>query len=588
MDRTERKKILPLLAFAVTAAFYAVLLMPLTLSRGVWVNDEGNRMLQIESFAEKRGGYLRDPLAGNILPGLAPFAPGGYMVREPEQHRIVSGYSEAFPFLVSGLFRIGGFSSCRDFVLVAGLACSAMVWWILHAAGAGPCGESAGILLTGLATPLLFYSGTLLEITYAALLTSLTFLLIQTAWKSRHKILWAGAGVLAALVPWFREEGYVIGSAILLALLIPHPKKNRLSACLFAAGFLPGTAALLVFNQLRYGTIFGLHHLIYREIQPAARTFGSVLRSVWFFLFEPAGSGVSGIFCGVICLMVLLVPILLFLLRGKVRENWILPAASILITAAAAMNMFFLLTAPNPMVMILNVQSLCAMVPFVLFPVLLARRIPSDADPFRGFLLRAVLLASAGIAVLLEYNTRGMFFGPRHFVPLLPMYAVLAVLAAREISSKTVRIAFLAVCLISAVCQCRGVRLLEERKNFGNELNKFCHDAYVSLILTDTFFVPEELAWQNRTHPVLWIQSEGIPTFRALADHNGLHNFLFLSGEHFASAPELIPSLSGEWHFKKLRRLEAPDLKILTLNIYLAERKKKDHGKRSGSTVQSE
>lgn len=582
MDRAGLKRLLPLLAFAVTAALYAVLLMPLASSRGVWVNDEGNRMLQIRSFAEGKGGYLRDPLEGNILPGLAPFAPGGYMVREPEQHRIISGYSEAFPFLVSGLYRIGHFESCLIYVLLAGLACSAVVWRILRELGAGPCREAEGILLTGWATPLLFYSGTLLEITFAAVLTSLTFLLIQTAWKSRFRILWTVSGLTAALVPWFREEGYVIGAALILALLIRRPGENRRPAILFTAGFLPGIASLLIFNELRYGTLFGLHHLIYREIQPAQKTLGSVLRSVWFFLFEPAAGGVPGIFCGAVCLLILLIPIL-FLLYKKAPENKILPAVSILIAAAAVLNAFFLLSDPNPMEMTLRVQSICSTVPFVLFPILFACHISSDSDPFQGFLLRSVLLASAGIAILLEYNTRGMFFGPRHFVPLLPMFAVLAVLCIKNFSSATVRIPFLAVCLISAVCQFRGVRLLEERKNFGDKLNKTCHDALVSPILTDVFFVPEELAWLN--WGTLWIQSEGIPVFRALAQHKELPGFVFITSDRFASAPELIPALSGEWRFKKLCRLENPDMKLLALNIYKAERISGNHGKRT-DTIQ--
>ena len=587
MKRTGLERLLPLLAFAVTAVLYVLILMPLIFSRGVWVNDEGNRMLQIESFAKDRGGYLRDPLAGNILPGLAPFAPDGYMVREPEKHRIVSGYSEAFPFLVSGLFRIGGFPSCKIGVLLAGLACSAVVWRILRGIGAGPCREAAGILLTGGATPLLFYSGTLLEITFAAVLTSLTFLLIQTAWKSRFKILWTASGLLASLVPWFREEGYVIGAALILALLIRRPRENRLPAILFTAGFLPGIASLLIFNELRYGTVFGLHHLIYREIQPAPRTIGSILRSVWFFLFEPAAGGVSGIFCGAVCLIVLLIPILLFLSRGKIPESKILPAGSLLLAAAAALNAFFLFTDPNPMEMTLRVQSICSTVPFVLFPILFARHISADSDPFQGFLLRSVLLASVGIAVLLEYNTRGMFFGPRHFVPLLPMAAVLAVLSIKHFSSATVRISFLAVCLISAVCQLRGVQLLEERKKFGDTLNEICLNAHASLILTDAFFVPEELASLKGKPPILWIQSEGIPVFRVLAKQSGLPCFLFLSGEKFAGAPELIPALGREWRFKKLRHLENPQMKLLAMNIYLAERIDEHHGKRTDA-IQSQ
>ena len=580
MDRAELKRLLPLLAFAITAAFYAVLLMPLAFSRGVWVNDEGNRMLQIESFAGGRGGYLRDPLNGNILPGLAPFAPGGYMVREPEKHRIVSGYSETFPFLVSGLYRVGGFPFCRICVLLAGFACSAVVWRILRGLGAGPYREAAGILLTSWATPLLFYSGTLLEITFAAVLTSLTFLAIQAAWKSRFKILWTAAGLLAALVPWLREEGYVIGAALILALLIRRPRENRLPAILFGAGFLPGIAALLIFNKLRYDTIFGLHHLIYREIQPASRTAGSILRSVWFFLFEPAFGGASGIFCGAVCLLMLLIPIVLLFYK-KAPESKILPSASILIAAGAALNTFFLLSDPDPMEMTLRVQSVCSTVPFVLFPILFARHISSDSDPFQGFLLRSVLLASAGIAVLLEYNTRGMFFGPRHFVPLLPIYAVLAVLSMKNFSSKAVRISFLAVCLISAVCQFRGMRLLEERKKFGNELNEICRNSYMPLILTDVFFVPEDLASLNGSSDILWIQSGGIPIFHALTQHSGLPCFLFISSDRFAGAPELIPALSGAWRFKKLCRLENPDMKLLALNIYEAERISKNHGKRT-------
>ena len=585
MNRTGLERLLPLLAIAFVAAYYAFLPASLTFSRGVWVNDEGNRMLQIESFAGDGGGYLRDPLGGNILPGLAPFAPGGYMVREPEQHRIVSGYSEAFPFLVSPLFRLGGFPLCRVAVLLAGLACSAVVGCILRNASAGPRRTALGILLTGCATPLLFYSGTLLEITLAALLTSLTVLLIQTAWKNGARILWIASGLSASLVPWFREEGYVAGAAMILSLPLFRREKNGRAGLLFAAGFLPGTAALLLFNEHRYGTLFGLHHLIYREIQPASRTTGSILRSVWFFLFEPISKGKSGLFCAAVCLAILLIPILLFFWK-KAPAHKILTAAALLTAAAAAVNAVVLWSAGDPLELALNAQSLCATVPFILFPVLFARRILTDPDPFRKFLLRSVLLASAGIAVLLEYNTRGMFFGPRHFVLLLPSFAVLAALGAEGISSsKVLCISFLSVCLLSAACQLRGALLLEERKDFGDDLNEICRKDPVPLIMTDVFFVPEELASLGGNPPVLWIQSEGIPPFRALADLNKLDRFLFLTGERFSSAPELIPALSGEWRFHELGCLEDPNMKILALNIYTVERVDKNHGKRA-DTVQ--
>ncbi len=572
-----RKKYLPLLVFLLICAVYLFLLTPLTVSDGLWVNDEGNRLLHIEAFA-KNGGYIRDPLAGAMVPGVTPFADGGYFVREPDSGKVISAYTDAFPFLFSYVYRLGGYPLCRTLVIFLALGTVALTGYLLRLCRLDSFRIAGGMLLTGLGTPLLFYSGMLQEFSLAALLTAVMFFLI----KKDSLLYWGLAGVTASLIPWFREEGYFIFGTAFLVLLIFRCREWK-TYLTFGAAAVPGILALFIYNFVKSTSFLGLHYMVYQNIRPAVSTLPDRLESFYFFLFQPNFSGLGGAVCGAVCLFLTVfdfagtkkgnhgVELADTPIRDQIRAGLLWTLALI-----ALLNTYFLVIMPDPVENSLSYQSLCATVPFFLIPFLFARSFLQDPDFFRKMLFFTAAVSALVVAFLLEYCNRGIFFGPRYHNLLLPLFAVLAMMSfdyAKK--SKVLVSAMILICLCAAVCQFYGFSLLKERKEFGHSLNQLCREQKVPLVITDVFFVPEELAAQNPDETaVLFVSDEGLIPLKKMTEVTGADRFLFVTNERYHAASRLPDVFSSGWNIRLVRILSSPRLNFMTLHIFLLERKK--------------
>ena len=109
---------MPLAALILIAAVYLLLPGRLIRTDGIWINDEGNRMLQIEALA-RHGGAVRDPLSGmeETMPGLASYAPDGFFIRDPRSGCVFSAYSPVFASVCVPFWKAGGFPAVRAAVI---------------------------------------------------------------------------------------------------------------------------------------------------------------------------------------------------------------------------------------------------------------------------------------------------------------------------------------------------------------------------------------------------------------------------------------------------------------------------------------
>jgi hypothetical protein len=192
---------------------------------GVWINDEGNRMLAIEAFAENNG-YVRDPIPGVSGVGVNSYCPQSYFVRSPENGRIISAYPENFPRMMSYLYRLGGFPLVRCIVILSGLLCVSFIWRLAVTLQLSIGQQCLVIAVSALGTPLLFYSMTMFELSMTAAVITLSILPLLELFQGKNgvsvkRIRCAGyAGFLVGISLFLREEGYVIAAATVLALLI--------------------------------------------------------------------------------------------------------------------------------------------------------------------------------------------------------------------------------------------------------------------------------------------------------------------------------------------------------------------------------
>lgn len=538
--------------FYPAATLFAAVLLWLVISwsaglltgNGVWINDEGNRMLAIEAFAENNG-FVRDPLPGISGVGVNSYCPQSYFVRDPQSGKIISAYPETFPRMMAYLYKIGGFTLVRLAVLLSGLFSIFIVWRITATLQFSPGQQALVIAVASLGTPLLFYSMTMFELSMTAAILALSVLPLLELFQSKNtvsvkRIRCAGyAGLLIGISLFLREEGYVIALAAVIAMICCRIRWQYILT--YAATFLIPMLILWSLNYRQCGDIFGLHNLVYQSFSGKVPfSFKEKWDTIYYFLIQP---NFSGIFSGVIGGFCIAAPIAGFL-PDKGKFITVKNVVLILLGLIAVINLIAL--HPCSIGDVLRYQSLAGTALFVLLPCLFFRDFYTNGKRRIFFLWLLTALAIGGITLCLKFQNRGIFFGPRHYLLLIPLMLVPAVALFQPEFSQNSRMRkgiYLLIFFCAIASQLTGLHLLIQKKKLSNHIVKFCTNLEAPIIATDVFFAPEELAGLPRSTQVLFLngQEVGIRFLTAYADKNKVRQIYLLTSDHFSTFPANKP-----------------------------------------------
>lgn len=532
--------------FYPAATFFAAVLLwfligwcgNLLTGNGVWINDEGNRMLAIEAFAENNG-FVRDPIPGISGVGVNSYCPQSYFVRDPQSGKIISAYPETFPRMMAYLYKLGGFPLVRCAVLLAGLLCIAVLWRIAITFDFTPMQQCLVIVLAFFGTPLLFYSMTMFELSMSAAIITLSVLPLLDLFQSKSgisvkRIRCAGyAGFLLGISLFLREEGYVIALAAVIAMICCRIRWQYILT--YAGAFLVPMAILWSLNARQCGDIFGLHNLVYQSFSGKVPfSFKEKWETIYYFLIQP---NFSGILSGVVGGFCIAAPFAGFL-PDKEKFVTVKHIVLILLGVIAIINLGTLY--PCYIGDVLRYQSLAGTALFVLLPCLFFRDFYTSGKRRIFFLWLLTALAIGGITLCLKFQNRGIFFGPRHYLLLIPLMLVPAVaLFQQEFCGKSrLRKGVILLIFFCAIAsQLTGLHLLIQKKNLSNNIVKFCTNLETPIIATDVFFAPEELAGIPRTTQVLFLNGQeiGVRFLTAYADKNNVRQIYLLTSDQFST-----------------------------------------------------
>ena len=222
-----------------------------------WSLDEGGKLLYIQNVLAT--GSISAPLAypGRALDPQAAYVPLFFAAQDGDQ--FYSWWPVGFPLLTLPFYLLLGFAGLYVLPALGGVACS-----VLAALIAGRLAQRlpdvstaqrrsimlTTALVTGLATPVLFYATTFWEHTPSvALLLAGLWLALRAA---EDECPWCalGAGAAVSLAGFLRTEQLFAAVGILAVLLLWRPRHGLR----MAAGLLSVTPLWLAFNYLSMGS----------------------------------------------------------------------------------------------------------------------------------------------------------------------------------------------------------------------------------------------------------------------------------------------------------------------------------------------
>jgi hypothetical protein len=445
-----------------------------------WTTDGGNRFIQVQQLA--RSGELPIEYPGVPLDPAFTFAPTGghhFVIRDTRLH---SFYTTTFPLLVAPLYRLFGLPGLYLIPLLAMIATIPLLGLLSRALGSTDWPVASAVALV-FATPLFFYTVSFWEHTLALALTTAGVLL-----ATRRSPAFGGA--LIALGAAFREESYIALAAVGAALMAD--RRVREAVVLFAAA-IAVLSPLWLANWVQYSHPLGLHSAVYEAIG------GGIAEKVWnFWIYLFAFTRQPVVRVGLAVPAILLALIALMKPSPRVqRARVILLYATAAGAVAAAVT---LITSPQPLNEAFRTQSLFGSIPFAVSFFAVARELPRFLSVLIGTSL--VLTCAA-----LHQGDIGLIWGPRHFLWLVPFLVIATAMAVRLLPA-TARAAIAILVIAAFAIHAQGIRLLSQKLRFSAELLQTIEASDAKVVVTDVFWVPEELAALWFKKPMFLVKSD--------------------------------------------------------------------------------
>ena len=514
--------------FALVALVYLILSAILP-KESIWISDEGNRIMTVQAYSEDGRSMLPDPLAeiAAVPVGIRAY-PQPYFIRKNGQWR--SAYQLFFPRIAAWIHSAVGSTGMLFLPVLGGLLTILCAGLLTRKLFADDRTASAVMVLCAFCTPVWFYSMTFLETTCASFFAVLSLWLFLESKDSKHEF-WkiAGCGILTGISILFREEGFIFAAGTGLAMGIWYFSRKRLAA--YALGLALTVIPLLIYNYADSGSIFGMHHQIYSQLpETGGSRLGMLLKNYSFYLF-------------LLCLpfqgqLNLVIPWILLAGTGlrlipqlrKVTECLYFSIA----VAGCSASLWCNLRTRHGGVFIY--QSLLDHLPlFALILLCLPCLLRAKQKEIRFLTLIAVL----GVflpPLLLNYDQPGMFWGGRHFLNVVPLLCILGsfLLLKAENLSRIVRTGGWILVVLSLAANLCGYGVLKVKRDFSAQYVRELSKPEYQVILTDLFWMPEELAWIHRSKCVLLMTAaDSLDQIRPILQANGIRKYHLLLGKNY-------------------------------------------------------
>ena len=492
---------LPVSSLVFLAVVYVITLFALE-TKGLWTTDNANKFIQVQAILKSDFASLAIPWPGaSIDPGFA-YNPLPYHFSEIRDGEMYGVSSPIFAGLSALLFAGLGFSGLYLLPLICSLAMLAGVARIAGILHASHSVKHLAVLLTGLCTPVWFYSVVFWEHTVAACLCiwALFYFLEFLQAGSRGQLI--RGSLVAALGVYFLADLYLLLLVLVVSAAFWSRERCPQVVWVCVATMVVCLLPLWLFQWKSVGQPFGLY---FASFATATSSLGDHLvgrPGVFLNLFLRSSPS----------LLVSLIVSAPFLIVWLVRPRYTnrafgmaIPVFGVVALAAALVSLGGYLFSQSPIAYMLNsANSLFTVAPVVALGFLRQRNSGTEGESPLGRWLWMVTIGYGALYGLgtPEFGTVGIYWGNCFLLMDYPIWILLASVNLVEWwqgqgqKSGWAILGVVLVVLVSFGAQLYSLQVLGKKKSFTHELNEFVGQRPEQVILSNERWVPQELYTQ--------------------------------------------------------------------------------------------
>jgi hypothetical protein len=453
---------------------------------GFWIVDNANKFLQVRAKLDHSRYDLPWPGAG--VDPLYRFNPLPEPFSQVQDGKLYSIFSPVFAAVSSVFFSVFGFTGLYLLPLLGSLLLLAGVARLVR----DPLARTLAVVLTGLCTPVWFYSVTFWEHAVAvAFCVWALYLFRKFVETGSFRDLVIGS-VLAALSIYFRDELYLF-CAVLLGITVFHLKKDRLKSLLIAGASMAMTIVpLWLFQGHAIGKPFGFHVGAHLFSASGMAEHLEARPTVLYSLFAAAGPSIP------VSLALALPFLVMFVVNPKFSGPTFVKAMPLLALVALVCGAFQLrgyFQDGSPIVWMLQSNSLFTAAPVLMLAFV---RKKDGGESTRFIWITALAYAVVyGLAAPLMGST-GIHWGNRFVLLLYPLLCVPAAVNTAEWlraggGKKVTGLIVVLVMVATLAAQAYSIRLLYEKKRFSQRANQQVQRLSEETVITSIWWAPQEL-----------------------------------------------------------------------------------------------
>jgi len=505
---------------ALVAAVYLASLAVLPLG-GIWINDVGNRIIQMESIIANRYCDFSIGWPGQAIDPTLDYAPIAHPFSVIRNDKLYSVYSPVLATVASPFYRLLGSLGLYVLPLAASLVMLAGVARLAAIVGGRAGAGGWAILIAGLCTPVWFYSLTFWEHTLAACCCVWGAVFLMRYLSSGRRADLAAAAALVALGTYFRAELYLFSLVSLLAVVWRRPARWLVNGSVFALVTVATLVPLWIFHFVAVGSPLGPHVGTLVSLPSGLAGHLMARPAMFFSLFCRSAAGVAWS-------VALAAPfVVAMLLRPRLSARAFKVAVPVSAAAALAASGLAWLSfwvsgsRPTAVALVGGTNSLFAVAPLLMVG-LLRRRDAGDGRAILG--LVAVVYALVYWLAAPAVTEWGIHWGNRYLLVLYPLLAVLAAVnladwlaewradgrasqAGRPIARRLSVGPLLAVAVASLALQAWSIQVLNRKMDFSDRLNREVAGRPEQVIVTDQWWVGQELYREFLRKPIYLTRS---------------------------------------------------------------------------------